>query len=40
LEKAVQGCKMVYEIQRKALMEKYFGNDIPMDEETSEEVKE
>jgi exosome complex component RRP41 len=40
LEKAVQGCKMVYEIQRKALMEKYFGNDIPIDEETSEEVKE
>lgn len=40
LEKAVQGCKMVYEIQRKALMEKYFGDDIPMDEETSEEVKE
>ena len=40
LEKGVQGCKMVYEIQRKALMEKYFGNDIPIDEETSEEVKE
>ncbi|MGD1839159.1 MAG: exosome complex exonuclease Rrp41 [Nitrososphaeraceae archaeon] len=27
-DKAISGCKMIYEIQRKALMEKYFGNDL------------
>ena len=26
LETAIGGCKQVYEIQRKALMEKYFKN--------------
>ncbi|MGI0089735.1 MAG: exosome complex exonuclease Rrp41, partial [Nitrosopumilaceae archaeon] len=26
LETAIGGCKQVYEIQKKALMEKYFGN--------------
>jgi exosome complex component RRP41 len=40
LEKGLQGCKMVYEIQRKALMEKYFGNDLSLDEENNEEIKE
>lgn len=40
LEKALQGCKMVYEIQRKALMEKYFGNDLSLDDENTEEIKE
>jgi len=40
LEKSLQGCKMVYEIQRKALMEKYFGNDLPLDDENTEEIKE
>src|ERR1044071_9027767 len=33
VEKAIQGCKKVYEIQRKALIEKYFGNDLPESEE-------
>ena len=27
-DKAINGCNMVYEIQRKALMEKYFGNEL------------
>jgi exosome complex component RRP41 len=41
IEKAIQGCKMVYEIQRKALIEKYFGNDLPEGEEKElEENKE
>ena len=40
IEKALQGCKMVYEIQRKALMEKYFGNELSLDEENNEEIKE
>ncbi|MGI0050455.1 MAG: exosome complex exonuclease Rrp41 [Nitrososphaeraceae archaeon] len=41
LEKAIHGCKMVYEIQRKALIEKYFGNDLPEGEEKElEENKE
>src|ERR687894_3278125 len=31
--KAIQGCKKVYEIQRKALIEKYFGNDTELKEE-------
>jgi exosome complex component RRP41 len=33
LDKAISGCKMVYEIQRSALIQKYFGNE-------SEEVRE
>ena len=41
VEKAIQGCKKVYEIQRKALIEKYFGNDLPESEEKElEEGKE
>jgi exosome complex component RRP41 len=42
IEKAIHGCKMVYEIQRKALIEKYFGNDLPEGEEKEleEENKE
>src|SRR5688572_3509348 len=26
-DKAVEGCKMVYEVQKQALMQKYFGNE-------------
>jgi exosome complex component RRP41 len=33
LDKAITGCKMVYEIQKKALMQKYFGNETEMKEE-------
>src|SRR5881397_1531538 len=33
LEKAVSGCKMVYEIQKQALMQKYFGNETELKEE-------
>jgi exosome complex component RRP41 len=33
LDKAIVGCKMVYEIQKKALMQKYFGNETEMKEE-------
>jgi exosome complex component RRP41 len=33
LDKAISGCKMVYEIQKKALMQKYFGNETEMKEE-------
>jgi exosome complex component RRP41 len=33
LDEAIKGCKMVYEIQRKALMQKYFGNETEMKEE-------
>src|SRR5215204_4706460 len=41
VEKDIHGCKMVYEIQRKALIEKYFGNDLPEGEEKElEENKE
>jgi exosome complex component RRP41 len=33
LDKAIHGCKMVYEIQKKALMQKYFGNETELKEE-------
>ena len=33
MDKAILGCKMVYEIQRQALMQKYFGNETEMKEE-------
>jgi exosome complex component RRP41 len=33
LDKAIVGCNMVYEIQRQALMHKYFGNEIELKEE-------
>jgi exosome complex component RRP41 len=33
LDKAIGGCNMVYEIQRQALMQKYFGNETELKEE-------
>ena len=33
LDEAVKGCKLVYEVQRKALMQKYFGNETELKEE-------
>jgi exosome complex component RRP41 len=33
LDKAITGCNMVYEIQRQALMQKYFGNETEVKEE-------
>jgi exosome complex component RRP41 len=33
LNKAIQGCKLVYEIQKEALMKKYFGNELELKEE-------
>lgn len=33
LDKAVKGCTMVYEVQRQALMHKYFGNESELREE-------
>ncbi|MEP0825384.1 MAG: exosome complex exonuclease Rrp41 [Nitrososphaera sp.] len=33
LDKAIVGCKMVYEIQKQALMQKYFGNETELKEE-------
>ena len=33
LDKAVKGCTMVYEVQRQALMHKYFGNEPELREE-------
>jgi exosome complex component RRP41 len=33
LDKAIGGCKMVYEIQKEALMQKYFGNETELKEE-------
>src|ERR671934_287970 len=33
LDKAIGGCKMVYEIQKQALMQKYFGNETELKEE-------
>jgi exosome complex component RRP41 len=33
LNKAIQGCKMVYDIQKEALMKKYFGNEMELKEE-------
>jgi exosome complex component RRP41 len=35
LNKAIQGCKMVYEIQKEALMKKYFGNEMELKEEVA-----
>src|ERR671911_2325471 len=32
-DKAVEGCKMVYEVQKQALMQKYFGNETELKEE-------
>jgi exosome complex component RRP41 len=34
LDKALQGCKMIYEIQRKALIQKYFGDEQELKEES------
>lgn len=34
LDKALQGCKMIYEIQRKALIQKYFGGEQELKEES------
>jgi len=33
LDKAIEGCKMVYQIQKQALMQKYFGNELELKEE-------
>jgi exosome complex component RRP41 len=33
LDKAITGCKMVYEIQRQAIIHKYFGNETELKEE-------
>jgi exosome complex component RRP41 len=33
LDKAIGGCKVVYEIQKQALMQKYFGNETELKEE-------
>jgi exosome complex component RRP41 len=33
MDKAVKGCMMVYEVQRQALMQKYFGNESELREE-------
>jgi exosome complex component RRP41 len=33
LNKAIKGCKLVYEIQKEALMKKYFGNELEVKEE-------
>src|ERR671928_2133256 len=33
LDKAIGGCKVGYEIQKKALMQKYFGNETELKEE-------
>ncbi|HEU0046092.1 MAG TPA: exosome complex exonuclease Rrp41 [Nitrososphaera sp.] len=33
IDKAIRGCKMVYEIQKQALMQKYFGNETELKEE-------
>ena len=33
LDKAIGGCNMVYETQRQALMQKYFGNETELKEE-------
>jgi exosome complex component RRP41 len=30
---AVEGCKRVYEVQKQALMQKYFGNETEVKEE-------
>src|SRR5918996_606176 len=33
VDTAIEGCKRVYEIQKQALMQKYFGNEIELKEE-------
>jgi exosome complex component RRP41 len=33
IDKAIGGCKMVYEIQKQALMQKYFGSETELKEE-------
>src|SRR5216117_4044209 len=33
IDKAIRGCKMVYEIQNQALMQKYFGSETELKEE-------
>jgi exosome complex component RRP41 len=33
IDKAVKGCMMVYEVQRQALMQKYFGTESELREE-------
>jgi len=33
IDKAIGGCKMVYEIQKQALMQKYFGSETEIQEE-------
>jgi exosome complex component RRP41 len=33
VDTAIEGCKKVYEIQKQALMQKYFGNEIELKEE-------
>jgi exosome complex component RRP41 len=33
IDKAIVGCKMVYEIQKQALMQKYFGSETELQEE-------
>src|ERR671911_918957 len=33
LDKALKGCKMIYEIQRNALIQKYFGKELELKEE-------
>src|SRR5688572_30695274 len=33
IDKAIGGCKMVYEIQKQALMQKYFGSETELQEE-------
>ncbi len=35
VDKAISGCKSVYEIQKKALMQKYFGSETELKEEVS-----
>ena len=35
VDKAISGCKSVYEIQKQALMQKYFGNETELKEEVS-----
>ena len=34
LDMAIKGCKMVYQIQKQALMHKYFGNETELKEES------
>jgi exosome complex component RRP41 len=33
LNKAIHGCKLVHEVQKEALMKKYFGNELELKEE-------